>query len=98
MSQTEKTEPSKKQKTEIEKRQLELGRQLYALFETGYVSRRKMLLMNFVRGIAQGFGAVVGATIVVAVVLWILSLFDQIPFVDAIRDSLQSVPVTTPSR
>jgi len=39
---------------------------------------------------AGGVGAFLGGTIVIALLLWTLSLFDQVPFIDAIVDSVRS--------
>lgn len=44
----------------------------------------------FLRGIATGFGGVVGATVVVALLLWVLSFFDSIPIIGGFVDSIQS--------
>jgi hypothetical protein len=49
-------------------------RQLFEeLFNDFYRSRHKVYLMNFVRGIFFGFGSVLGGTVVVAIIIWILS-------------------------
>jgi hypothetical protein len=56
-----------------------LGKELAALLEVGAPSRKRMLISAFWRGVAQGFGAIIGGTIVVAVLLWLLGLFQQIP-------------------
>ena len=45
------------------------------LFNDFYSSRQKVYLMNFVRGICFGFGSVLGATVVVAIIIWVLSQF-----------------------
>lgn len=42
------------------------------LFYDFYRSRVKVYWMNFVRGIFFGFGSVLGATVVVAVLIWVL--------------------------
>ena len=44
------------------------------LLEDVYLlNNRKIFKMNFLRGIAFGFGTFLGGTIVVAIVIWILS-------------------------
>jgi len=45
------------------------------LFDDFYTSRHKVFLMNFVRGIYFGFGSVLGGTVVVAIIIWVLSQF-----------------------
>jgi hypothetical protein len=59
------------------------------LFQDFYKHRRQIYVMNFVRGIFFGFGSVVGGTIVVALVLWLLSVLNYVPFLDGIVNSTQ---------
>jgi uncharacterized membrane protein YfcA len=70
-----------------------LGKMLEAIYETGYSNRKKIYRMSFLKGVAAGFGGVIGATIIVAILLWVLSLFDQVPligpFTDKIHDTVQ---------
>lgn len=51
------------------------------LFNDMYDDRRNIYLMNFIRGIFFGLGSVLGGTIVVALIVAILSLFVQLPFI-----------------
>ncbi len=46
-----------------------------------YNSIARMLLFNFVRGVATGFGTVFGATVVVSVFIYILSTIEFIPII-----------------
>ena len=41
----------------------------------------KMLWPNFVAGVARGFGALVGVTIVIAIIGWTLSLLIDLPLI-----------------
>lgn len=59
------------------------------LFENYYSRRREIYLMNLVRGIFFGFGSVIGGTIVVALLLWLLSALHFIPFLDGIVEAAQ---------
>jgi len=54
------------------------------LFEDYYQRRRQIYWMNLIRGIFFGFGGVLGGTIVVALVLWLLSVFQYVPFLDGV--------------
>jgi uncharacterized protein DUF5665 len=54
-------------------------------------SRVEVYKMNFVRGIFFGLGSVLGGTIVVALIIWILSLFVHIP---GVGDSIQQLQDT----
>ncbi|MDB5179518.1 MAG: hypothetical protein JWN12_150 [Candidatus Saccharibacteria bacterium] len=49
------------------------------LFYDFHKSRRQVYLMNFFRGISFGVGSILGGTIVVAVLIWILNLLVDIP-------------------
>ena len=70
-----------------------LGRTIEAIYETNYANRSRVYKMSFVKGIVAGFGGIVGATIVVAILLWFLNLFDRVPligpFTDKIHDTVQ---------
>ena len=57
------------------------------LFYDFNASRIQVYKMNFFRGIFFGFGTVIGGTIVVALLIWLLSQFANIPggFGDFIR-------------
>lgn len=46
---------------------------LEELFYDFHRSRRQVYWMNFVRGIFFGFGSLLGGTIVVAIVFWVLA-------------------------
>lgn len=67
---------------------------LEELFQDFYKNRYQLYWMNLVRGLFFGFGTVIGGTLVVALLLWLLSLIGQIPwlgeFVDTIQRSLEA--------
>ncbi len=42
-------------------------------------SRVQVYRMNFIRGLFFGFGSVIGGTLVVGVIVWLLSLFVDLP-------------------
>jgi hypothetical protein len=65
---------------------------LEELFQDYYSHRYRLYIMNFLRGLFFGFGSVVGATIIVALLLWVLSLFNELPFVgDLVRNVQHSI-------
>lgn len=51
------------------------------LFNDIYAHRLRIYWVNFIRGISFSVGGIIGATVVIAVLLWVLSLFSGIPVV-----------------
>lgn len=73
----------KKIAKQVEKDQV-LGAQrdlLEQLFDDHYKNRIAIYQVNFFRGIFFGLGSVIGATVVVAVVIWFLSFFSDLPVI-----------------
>lgn len=67
------------------------------LFYDFNVSRAQVYKMNFFRGIFFGVGTVIGGTVVIALVVWLLSWLTDIPggfgdFIQYIVDTVQSSP------
>ena len=57
-----------------------------------HISTGKVVLNNFLGGLAWGFGTVLGATLVVGLVIFILSKLNSIPVIgDFISDILQGI-------
>lgn len=65
------------------------------LFYDFHRSRVQVYKMNFVRGIFFGLGSVLGGTVIVALVIWTLSFFVDVPgigeSVKQIQQTVQSV-------
>lgn len=59
------------------------------LFENYYKRRHQIYAMNFYRGIFFGLGGVIGGTIVVALLLWLLSTLQFVPFLDGITRAVE---------
>jgi len=60
------------------------------LFAAGYVNKKRLYFANFMRGIFFSVGSILGATVVIALLLWILSLFGNIPLIGDFMRSLES--------
>ena len=64
---------------------VELGKAVQRIISHDYMdlalNRSRLLWTSFLKGIAVGLGGVLGATIVVALLLWILSLFGELPWI-----------------
>ncbi len=66
----------------------QLGRMIANVYEMGYMDRKKMYKMSLIKGVITGFGGVIGATLVVALVVWILSLLNYVPIIEKVTDPL----------
>lgn len=79
----------KKKKPSKEISYEQLGRMLESIYESGYIDHNKTYKMSFLKGIAAGFGGVIGATIIVALLIWVLNLFDQVPLLGPLTHKIQ---------
>lgn len=66
-----------------------IGRQLESMYTGFNWSRRKIYGINLLLGVIRGFGAVLGATIGIAILLWILSFFTNIPLVGPVFQNIK---------
>lgn len=82
---------TKKNKLSAETKQdySNLGKMLQNIYDSGYLDRNTTYKMSFLKGVAAGFGGVIGATIVVALLIWILSLFDSVPLIGPLIENFQ---------
>ena len=72
----------KKEEKEVLKRNHdEIAKALEILFATDYIDKKKLYISNFLRGMAFSAGGVIGATIVIGLFIWILSIFDTAPVI-----------------
>lgn len=65
----------------------EVTKALELLLASGYISRRVLYRENFLRGIFFGAGSLIGATVFIAVLIWFLSLFDQVPLIGPLLEN-----------
>lgn len=71
-----------------EKELAELGGKIKDFYEMTTLSKRKLLWISFLRGLGQGFGAVIGGTIVATLFLWVISQFNHVPLISPIAQSI----------
>lgn len=62
---------------------------LEELFYDFHRSRFQVYKMNFIRGIYFGFGSVLGGTVLILILIWLLSMLAA--FIPPIGDFLQSI-------
>ena len=51
----------------------------------------RVVWMNFVAGMFRGLGALVGASLVIAMLIWVLSLFKEVPFLGDYANDMEVV-------
>lgn len=61
-----------------------------------YLSKKQIILNNFIGGIAWAVGTVVGASIVVGTIIWILHSINWLPgvgpVVDQVTENIKNAP------
>lgn len=67
----------------------QLGKMMENIYQSGYIDRNQLYKMSFLKGLVTGLGGVVGATIVVGLLLWFLSIFDTLPLIGPFLENLQ---------
>lgn len=77
-----------------DKKFIELGKQVAVILDLNRAGRKTMMLNSFLKGLSSGFGAVIGGTILIALLLWVLGLLNQVPFLsqatNTVRDTIQT--------
>lgn len=73
---------------------LELGKKLQNFYNMGYVNKKQAILFSFYKGLASGAGAFLGGTVIIVLLLWILSLFNQVPFAGHFVNQFRTILLT----
>ena len=94
---TKEKKPAKKTVTKAFVRGEQMGARrtiIEEMFNDLYNDRRNIYIMNFIRGIFFGVGSVIGGTIIIGLIVWLLSIFVGIPgigpAVEGVQESLQT--------
>lgn len=70
----------------------QLAKALEVFVDSGHIDHSRVYRVNFWRGVFFGLGGALGGTLVIASIIYILSLFTELPWVgniaEAIRDSI----------
>ena len=72
----------------------ELGQMLVNIYESGYLDKNQAYKQSFVKGLISGFAGVLGATVLIALLLWILTLLHHVPFVKDVTDNVKQTVET----
>jgi len=68
---------------------VEFAKQIELLYEAAHASFKKIFFLAFLRGVATGLGVFIGGTVVVALLLWFLSLAGHVPFLGQVSQSAE---------
>ncbi len=68
----------------------QLGRVVSTIYESGYLDKKLAYKTSFIKGMFSGLGGAIGATILVALLIWILSFFGNVPLVGRFVDKVQN--------
>lgn len=81
--------PSKKTSKQYE----QIGRAFEEYLEFQTTHRKQIYKLSLIKGILGGLGGIIGATVLVALIIWIMSIFESVPllgpFVDAVERTIQ---------
>jgi hypothetical protein len=59
----------------------ELGKSLENILLLGYTKPSRMLFFTFLKGIVYGLGIFIGGTIIIALLVWALQQFNNVPLI-----------------
>jgi Fe2+ transport system protein B len=81
-------------KPEQTKRQQKLGQAVENMLVKDYIellgNTQHLIWSSLIRGVFVGFGTIIGATVLIAVLLWLLSLGENVPFLERIFENLRN--------
>jgi len=77
-----------------------IGRSIESVVIHGHYSTKRLFIFNTLRGVFFGLGSVLGATIVVLILVWLVNIFGDVPFIgdffQSAENTIQRVNSTTP--
>jgi hypothetical protein len=82
--------PSKTKSNKTKEQYEQIGRVVDGLLQSEYLDRRQAYKASFIKGIVGGAGGVIGATVLIALLLWFLSVFKEIPLVGPVVDTIRN--------
>jgi len=79
-----------KKKSKDEPARLQAAKLVEVLYKSQYMDKKDFYLHSFFRGAVAGAGGILGATVLIAILLWILSLFDTVPLIGPLLENTRS--------
>ncbi len=76
-------------KSKTPKEYEELGRALQGILDSDFVDRRRAIKNRFILGLATGAGSILGATLLIALLLWLLSAFRETPLIGPVINNIR---------
>lgn len=70
-----------------DQKRIEFTKQLEYFYEISHPHWRRVVTFSFLKGLATGLGVFLGGTIIVALLLWLLSILGHVPFLNEITES-----------
>lgn len=67
-----------------------IGRGLESVVLSGHYSKKRLFWFNLLRGIVFGIGSAIGATLIIAGTLYMLSLFSELPWIGQLFENLRT--------
>lgn len=72
-----------------------LGRDMEHIVASSYKNKSRLVMFSLIRGLATGAGSVIGASVVLVLLLWVLSGLENIPLIgDIFENARQSIEQT----
>jgi len=72
-----------------DQQRIAFAKQIEMLYEAAHADMRKVFVFSLLKGIATGLGVFLGGTLVVALLLWLLTLGSNLPFVGKLSKSAE---------
>jgi hypothetical protein len=73
-----------------DQQRIAFAKQIETLYEASHANTKNVLAFSLLKGIATGLGVFLGGTLIVALLLWLLSLGNNIPFVGKISQGAKN--------
>lgn len=81
---------SAKKKSNENRLEIDAARLTHMLIKAEHIDKKSFYMQSFLRGIVTGAGGVLGATVLIAILLWLLSLFDTVPLIGPLIENTRS--------